>query len=155
MGASVDIARYTGDLENLMSFFHLSTGLSSEEGIRRLIAIEKARGTRYYVAKRGEGIVGMIGVWFDEAHQIDVLEPPEIIDLAVAPDYRRQGIGRALMARAIDQLKSAGYHRLWLYTGGHDFGTLRFYRSLGYQLISAVPDWFGDGSTKAILRLDF
>jgi hypothetical protein len=32
---------------------------------------------------------------------------------------------------------------------------LSFYRKLGFRLASVVPDWFGDGSVKAIFRLDF
>jgi hypothetical protein len=42
-----------------------------------------------------------------------------------------------------------------VYTNGNDIGVLTFYRTLGFRLAAAVPDWFGEGSVKAILRLDF
>jgi hypothetical protein len=35
---------------------------------------------------------------------------------------------------------------------GHSPSHLAFYRRLGFRLIAAVPDWFGDGTAKTILR---
>ena len=61
----------------------------------------------------------------------------------------------ALIDRAMEETRAAGYDRLWLYTDGHAVNLLAFYRRLGFRLISVAPDWFGDGTSKAILRLDF
>ncbi len=148
------IEQYLDDLNGLLPFFRMSTGVDAEEGIRHLIAIEVARGTRYDVAIRDDRIVGFIGTWFDPTGLINDLEPPQIIDIAVLPEYRRQGVARALMDQAIHLVQSAGYERLWLYTDGDDAALLTFYRRLGFRLVSVVPGWFANEGAKAILRRD-
>jgi ribosomal protein S18 acetylase RimI-like enzyme len=149
------VQRYTGDPDELIALLQLSMGIESLDGVRRLMAVERARGTRYYVAVVGDRIVGVVGLWFDPTGETAELEPPQIIDVAVSPEYRRRGIARALMERAVRETSAAGYDRLWLYTDGNSHELLTFYRGLGFRLVSAVPDWFGDGSVKAILSLDF
>ena len=143
------VIHHTSDLDELLPFFRMSTGVDSPEGIRHLIAIEQARGTRYYTANVSGEAVGFIGLFFDPTGLINELEPPQVIDIAVSPGYRRQGIARALIEFAARETLAAGYDRLWLYTNGHDPGVLAFYRQLGFRLVSVVPDWFGDGSAKA------
>lgn len=154
MNAELAIEHYADDLDNLVDFFRMSTSIESLEGVSHLVAVERARGTRYYVARLDGRIVGFMGLWFDPTGAISVLEPPQVIDVAVMPEYRRQGVGRALMAVAARETLAAGYDRLWLYTGGDSPGLLTFYLRLGYQLISVVPGWFGDGTAKAILCLN-
>ena len=142
------VQRYTGDPDELIERLQLSMGLESLDGVKRLMAVEPARGTRYYVAVVGDRR-------FDPTGETTELEPPQIIDVAVSPEYRRRGIASALMERAVRETSAAGYYRLWLYTDGNSHELLTFYRRLGFRQVSAVPDWLGDGSVKAILRLDF
>lgn len=148
------IAPHAGDLDELLPLFHLSTGVAAVESVRHLIAIERVRGTRYYTASLEGRVVGMIGLSIDPAGEANALEPPEVIDIAVLPDCRRQGVGRSLMDVAVAETRAAGYRRLWLYADGNDMAVLAFYRRLGFRLIAAVPDWFGDGTVKAIMRRD-
>jgi ribosomal protein S18 acetylase RimI-like enzyme len=155
METSVTIEGYTDDLESVLDLLQMSMGLESLDGVRQLMAIEKTRGTRYYVAKNNGQVIGLVGVWFDPTGASSELEPPQIIDLAVHPEHRRRGIARDLINTAIRETQAAGHHRLWLYTDGNNIGLLSFYRKLGFRLASVVPDWFGDGSVKAIFRLDF
>lgn len=150
----MQIERYTNELENLVDLLQMSMGIESHQGVNHLIAIERARGTRYYVARDEELVVGVVGVWFDPTGATSMLEPPQIIDLAVLPTHRRQGIARALMNRAISEVRTAGHPRLWLYTDGNSINLFAFYRKLGFQLAAVVPDWFGEGTVKAIFRLD-
>jgi ribosomal protein S18 acetylase RimI-like enzyme len=152
--SAATIERYTGDLDALLDLFQMAMGLESADGARHLIAVERARGTAYYVARADDRIVGLIGVWFDPTGATTELEPPQIIDIAVAPEFRRGGIGRALMDEAVRATRAASYDRLWLYTNGHSPALLTFYRRLGFRLVAVVPDWFGDGSAKAIFRRD-
>jgi ribosomal protein S18 acetylase RimI-like enzyme len=148
----VEIAPHTGDLEELMAYFHMSTGVRSADGVRRLIAVEVARGTRYFTARLDGQTVGMIGVFCDAGGPEYELEPPEIIDVAVHPAYRRQGVARALVAHAEAHVRAAGGRRLWLYTDGNDAELLAFYRRLGFRLGGTVSDYWGDGTVKAIFR---
>jgi ribosomal protein S18 acetylase RimI-like enzyme len=144
---------YGGGFEEVMSLLQMSMGMISLDGVRHLIAVERTRGTRYYAAVLGGEVVGLIGVWFDPTNATTALEPPQVIDFAVLPDYRRQGIGRVLMKAAVRYVQAGGQSRLWLYAGLDDqTGTI--YNSLGFRLVSIIPDWFGDGAAKAIYRRD-
>ena len=155
MQTPFSIERYAGDFVDLLDLLQMSMGLESLAGVQHLLAVEKARGTRYYVATQSGQLIGLVGVWFDPTGAVTELEPPQVIDLAVLPSHRRQGVASALIELAVRETQAAGFRRLWLYTNGNDIGVLTFYRKLGFRLAAAVPDWFGEGSVKAILRLDF
>ena len=73
--AMLRIELYTGDLDDLLDLLQMSMGIESAEGARHLLAIEQARGTRYYVAKVAEQVVGLIGVWFDPTYMFSVCPP--------------------------------------------------------------------------------
>ena len=149
------IQPYSGDFEDLLDLLQMSMGLESLDGVRHMLAVEMARGTRYHVATRSSRPIGLVGLWFDPTGAVTELDPPQVMDLAVLPAHRRQGVGKALIELAIREAQAAGFRRLWLFTNGNEIGLLTFYRSLGFRLAAVVPDWFGDGSVKAILRLDW
>jgi ribosomal protein S18 acetylase RimI-like enzyme len=150
----IDIEHYSGDFEESLDLLQMSMGITSMGGVKHLLAIEQARGTRYHVARQDGQIIGLIGVWFDPSSAVCELEPPQIIDMAVLPAYRRKGVARALMQTAIRETRAAGHTRLWLYTDGNSTGLLTFYRRLGFKLAAVIPDWFGDGTVKAYFRMD-
>lgn len=52
--------------------------------------------------------------------------------LWIAPEWRRQGFGCALVERAVDQARALGCHGVWLDTSDH--GAKRFYEALGFIL---------------------
>ena len=59
----------------------------------------------------------------------------EIYILAVAPRYQRQGIGKALMTYACDQIKQKGMEMVMVETGG-DLGhapARKTYENLGFE----------------------
>lgn len=153
--ANIDILPYEGDYSEILEFIKLSAGIDSQEGVAQLLKIEQARGTKYFTARIDGKMAGMIGVYYDPTNAVTELEPPQIIDLAVLPDFRRLGVGRALMEYAVDLVRCAGYHILWLYADGNSTRSLSFYRSLRFRLVSVVPDYYGPGTTKAIFRRDF
>jgi ribosomal protein S18 acetylase RimI-like enzyme len=154
-GASIHIEEHTGPLADLAGLFQAAMGLQAVERAPGFLALEQARGTRYFVARQDGHDLGLIGLWYDPTGAIAETEPPQIIDLGVRPEYRRQGVASALIRRAVDETRAGGYNRLWLYADGNNLGVVAFYRSAGFRLAAVVPDWYGDGSVKAIFRLDF
>lgn len=58
--------------------------------------------------------------------------------LAVDPDYRRRGLGRALMAEAERLLREAGCPKINLQVRGTNADVIAFYRSLGYTVDDVV-----------------
>jgi ribosomal protein S18 acetylase RimI-like enzyme len=53
--------------------------------------------------------------------------------LAVAPDRRREGLGRVMMAAAEDWLRTQGAPKLQLMVRGSNEEALRFYEALGLE----------------------
>jgi ribosomal protein S18 acetylase RimI-like enzyme len=58
--------------------------------------------------------------------------------LAVAPEHRRKGLGRALMTRAEELLKQAGCPKVNLQVRGTNASTIEFYERLGYAVDDVV-----------------
>jgi ribosomal-protein-alanine N-acetyltransferase len=64
-----------------------------------------------------------------------------LISLAVHPEHRREGIGRELIERVI---AFPHVKRVWAEVRRSNRGAQAFYLSLGFQLISIVPNYYGD-----------
>jgi ribosomal protein S18 acetylase RimI-like enzyme len=97
------------------------------------VAIREAR-TR--VACLGDGsIVGFITA---ELHRDGL----EIVDLFVAPEWMRHGIGRTLVSDAASAAAEAGLDRLEVTGNGH---ALAFYLGVGFAVDHLVETRFGSG----------
>jgi GNAT superfamily N-acetyltransferase len=66
----------------------------------------------------------------------------EIKNMAVVQEYRRHGVGRVLVAQAIEISRSEGYRQLLVRTGAADIGNLRFYQRLGFRFLAVERDAF-------------
>ena len=70
--------------------------------------------------------------------------PPEadVMNLAVAPDCRKKGIGRALMTALIAQLRSRGVTALFLEVRVGNLPAQRIYQSLGFVEVGRRPKYY-------------
>ncbi|MEA2243018.1 MAG: hypothetical protein QOD24_2574, partial [Solirubrobacteraceae bacterium] len=66
----------------------------------------------------------------------------EIKNLAVLPSHRRRGIGRALVATAVELARNESRRTLLVTTGAADVGNLRFYQRMGFRMRSIERDAF-------------
>ena len=80
-----------------------------------------------YLALDGDAVVGLVRLVGDGFSSIFVQ------DLIVLPSYQRQGIGSALMRKALRDFKDA--YRVQLATDQTE-KNLEFYRSLGFETLS-------------------
>ncbi len=95
------------------------------------------------VAEAGGHVVGLIDVECEEAPGEFCSEPGDparagpagmIWHLAVHPDHRRKGIGRALLAEAARQARAWGMRRLEAWTRDDPFVN-EWYRAQGFQRV--------------------
>ena len=63
----------------------------------------------------------------------------ELLQCAVAPALRRQGLGRALLAHALRQLAAAGATRCLLDVRASNAGALALYTRLGFRPLAQRP----------------
>lgn len=80
----------------------------------------------YFIASIGGKIVGYCGLWV-------VVENANITNIAVDPDYRKQGIGEALMQGAVDMARMLGAEKLSLEVRVSNEGAQHLYRKFGFQ----------------------
>lgn len=60
-------------------------------------------------------------------------EEAEILNLAVLPEARRQGIGSQLVARVLEEAQRAGARRVWLEVRASNAAAIRFYEHHGFR----------------------
>lgn len=88
-----------------------------------------------YVAVIGVTIVGF-AVTHSDAQEI-FLER-----LGVDPDFRREGVGRALVERLIKRLVRGPQSRLSLTVRERNLGAQLFYRSIGFRAVKVRRDYY-------------
>jgi ribosomal-protein-alanine N-acetyltransferase len=100
--------------------------------------------SRCWVADLDGKIVGMIVVWLlvDEAH---------VATVATHPDYRRQGIGRRLLAHALRHMIRDGARSSFLEVRESNLAAQEMYRTFGYEVTGRRRRYYRDNDEDAIL----
>lgn len=103
----------------------LSTALSLER--MRVLVAEPADGGD----RGGDAGAGLLG------YVVALVVGPEaeIADLAVAPEARRMGIGRALLERVLGEVQDAGVQAVYLEVRESNHAARTLYRSSGFDSI--------------------
>src|SRR5262249_5113928 len=88
---------------------------------------------RLYVARLGNEIVGTFALLI--MHNLGHLGAPSAVveDVAVAPEWQRRGVGRAMMEFAMERSRELGCYKLALSSNRKRKHAHRFYESLGFE----------------------
>lgn len=100
------------------------------------------------VARRGGRVVGYCCIWClgSEAH---------LLNLAVHPEARRQGVGSALLERALGLARSSGARGVWLEVRTSNRPAIELYRKFGFRIAGRRPRYYRDtGEDALVLRRD-
>ncbi|HXJ15117.1 MAG TPA: ribosomal protein S18-alanine N-acetyltransferase [Candidatus Limnocylindrales bacterium] len=111
----------------------------SEEALRntRLLL-----GVVAFVSERGGAVSGIV-----VGRQ--VLDEAEILNLAVRQSARRQGEGRALVQRLLQQFVERQVSRVFLEVRESNAGAIAFYRKLGFGAVGSRKDYYRDPAEAA------
>lgn len=109
-------------------------------------AARPSRG-QLWVAQDGAGrILGYVGI------EVSALGgEADVINLAVDAAYRRRGVGRRLLARAIAECRAQGIQLIWLRVRAGNRGARRLYRECGFEPIGRFRDYYDDPRDDAVL----
>ncbi|MBS3815032.1 MAG: ribosomal protein S18-alanine N-acetyltransferase [Hadesarchaea archaeon] len=100
----------------------------------------------FMVAEINGEIVGyIIGVmrWGGEGH---------ILAVAVAPLYRRKGVGTSLMVNMMERLRREGANSIRIEARASNEGAQEFYRKLNFKERKLVPSYYSDGEAAVLMR---
>jgi len=125
---AMEIREHSGPRDELRELFALA-----EDAPERLAAY-LGRG-RVLVAVDDGRVVGHVQL-------VDAPGGVELLTLAVAEDRQGEGIGRALVERAIEACRDAGVETLCVATAAASTGNLRFYQRLGFRMLRVERDAF-------------
>ena len=98
----------------------------------------------WLVAMDGDHLVGYVG-------SQSVLGWADMMNLAVSPDYRCQGIGRELVQRLIDQLKANDVTCLTLEVRASNENAIKLYNSLGFVEVGKRPGYYHHPKEDALI----
>ena len=98
----------------------------------------------WLVAVDGGQLIGYVG-------SQTVLGETDMMNLAVAPEGRRQGTGRALVLALVDALTEKGSHSLMLEVRVSNTPAQKLYESLGFSQVGRRPRYYVNPREDALI----
>ena len=98
----------------------------------------------WLVAVEAGEVVGYVG-------SQTVLGETDMMNLAVAPEARRQGTGRALVLALVEALKEKESHSLMLEVRVSNIPAQKLYASLGFSQVGRRPKYYSNPREDALI----
>lgn len=98
----------------------------------------------WLVALDGETVAGYVG---SQA----VMGEADMMNVAVAPDYRRQGIAESLVNRLVKALAEKGNHSLALEVRESNGPAIALYQKLGFTQVGFRPGYYRNPKEGALI----
>jgi len=103
-------------------------------------------------ANPGYHLVGIFGgevAGFISSRRVAV--EGEILNLAVKPEYRRQGLGQALVNAILDRFRQDGVRQVFLEVRESNHTAISFYQRLGFRQIGRREGYYSDPLAAALV----
>ena len=123
----------------------LETVCFSDPWSERSIASELSNPLSYWlVALDGDKVAGYVG-------SQSVLGESDMMNVAVDPDYRRQGIAEQLVTELIAALKERGNYQLTLEVRASNTPAQKLYEKLGFVSVGKRPRYYQNPKEDALI----
>jgi len=104
--------------------------------------------SRVLVVRRAGRVIAYSVVW-------SVVDEMHVLNFAVHPDYRRQGVGRRLMNGLFREARRMGLRRMTLEVRVSNEGASRLYEQMGFRTIAMRRRFYEDNGEDAyVMWLD-
>ncbi len=103
--------------------------------------------SRFVVAITGNHVIGYYGY-------LHVMDELHILNIAVDPDYRRKGIGSALMKNLLGESKTLSARAITLEVRESNTAAVHLYERAGFQLAGVRPHYYTDKENALIYWLE-
>ena len=104
-------------------------------------------GVGFLVAEKDGYVIGYVIYWLKYQNQ------GHIISLAVDKNYRRSGVGKRLLIKAISSLSLLDIHTIYLEVKQSNQGAVEFYKKCNFKQDRIVPDYYNHGEGAIIMYL--
>lgn len=98
----------------------------------------------WVVAKEGDTVAGYVG-------SQSVLGEADMMNLAVLPIFRRQGVAKALVSQLIQRLMENDVHSLTLEVRASNEPAISLYASLGFTEVGRRPNYYSAPKEDALI----
>ena len=131
--------------EHVAQIARLETVCFSDPWSEKSIASELENDLALWlVAVDGNTVAGYVG-------SQSVLGETDMMNIAVSPDYRRQGIGEKLVTELVEGLKVRGNHSLMLEVRASNIPAQKLYEKLGFRLVGRRPRYYHNPKEDALI----
>lgn len=97
----------------------------------------------YAIAEDGGAVIGY-------ALYSAIYEDAEIMSLAVLPQMRRRGVGRALLSRVIECVTVRGAETLFLEVRASNDAAIALYGSFGFERLRVIRNYYREPTEDAV-----
>ncbi len=80
-----------------------------------------------------------------------VLDETDMMNVAVHPDYRKQGIATALIVGLVEELRKMGSHSLTLEVRASNENAIRVYQKLDFQQVGCRKNYYRNPREDALI----
>ena len=98
----------------------------------------------WLVALDGDRVAGYVG-------SQSVMGESDMMNIAVSPDYRRQGVAEALINELVCQLKAKGNHCLTLEVRASNDPAIKLYEKLMFAQVGRRPNYYRSPKEDALI----
>ena len=98
----------------------------------------------WLVCADGDAVLGYVG-------SQTVMGETDMMNVAVHPDARRQGIARRLILALVEELKQQGSHCLTLEVRASNQNAISLYQKLGFLQIGRRPNYYRNPKEDALI----
>jgi ribosomal protein S18 acetylase RimI-like enzyme len=152
-GASMSVMIRRASLSDLGSLFSLETDCFEtleERFTRRQVArlLKNPRALTFIAEREGQPLGWAIALI--RRHRVG--RSGRLYSLAVAPNARGAGVGRALAGAVLSALAEAGLERCFLEVRAENTPAIRLYEALGFTPIATLPDYYAAGRNAVRMR---
>jgi [ribosomal protein S18]-alanine N-acetyltransferase len=133
------------DLNDIMRIEHQSFGIDAYPR-EEFVWLRRLGRETFLVARQDSKVVGYIAAFMIERNGY-------IASTAVAPRYRQQGIGSALIAAVRERFSMKGAEALTLHVREANERAVRLYEQQGFVVETTVPSYYEDGAPALYMKL--
>lgn len=121
-------------ISKILADYGITTNLDTTDRDLANIEVSYARsGGSFFVLLDGTTLVGTVAL------RRESVVSCELCRMYLSPPYRRRGLGRMLLDRAVAEAKGQGYTEIHLKTAAVLVEAIRLYESAGFVRTSAAP----------------